>query len=122
MHSQRTPRRDAVFHIKDGGMVEKQRLPLAMATSMSARTTAQPGGGGESTKEKAFCTTLRSHWVTSTQSMAPAFSPPETNEPTGTWYEQADRVFRFFGFIVDQVDPTSRQVYCCTLLRTSEIH
>lgn len=59
MHSQRTPRRDAVFHIEDGGMVEKHRQPLATAKSMSSRTTAQPGEGGESTKYKDFCTTLR---------------------------------------------------------------
>lgn len=48
--------------------------------------------------------------MTSAESTAPAFSPPARNEPKGPWYEQADKVFRFFGYIVDQVEPTTRQV------------
>lgn len=51
-----------------------------------------------------------SHWTTSAESTAPAFSPPAHNEPKGPWYEQADKVFRFFGYIVDQVEATARQV------------
>ncbi|CAM9560344.1 unnamed protein product, partial [Hapterophycus canaliculatus] len=47
--------------------------------------------------------------MTSNQSFAPAFSPPLVNEPKGTWYEHADKVYRFFGFIVDQASPTTRQ-------------
>jgi len=48
--------------------------------------------------------------MTSNQAAAPAFSPSLRNEPKGRWYEQADKVFRFFGYIVDQVKPTTRQV------------
>lgn len=29
-HSKQTPRRDVIFGLKHGGMVEKQRVPLAM--------------------------------------------------------------------------------------------
>ncbi len=29
-HSKRTPRRDVIFGLKHGGMVEKQRVPLTM--------------------------------------------------------------------------------------------
>ena len=42
-HSQRTPRRDVIFNMKHGSMVENQRVPLAMGSS-SARTTTLSGG------------------------------------------------------------------------------
>lgn len=51
--------------------------------------------------------------MTSNQAVAPAFSPPPVNKPKGTWYEHADKVYRFFGFIVDQVSSTTRQVRGC---------
>lgn len=51
-----------------------------------------------------------SPWMASTQSKAPAFSPLSRNAPKCRWYEEADKVFRFFGHVVDQVEPTTRQV------------
>lgn len=48
-HTQRTPRRDVVFNVKHGSMVEKRRVPLAMASSACAREMMQRGvrGGDE---------------------------------------------------------------------------
>ncbi|CAM9952189.1 unnamed protein product, partial [Scytosiphon promiscuus] len=108
-HSQRTPRRDVVFHVQHGSMVEKRKDYLATKFSSYGRETMQHGVGNGGDLFATSSTPSRLKWTTSNESVAPAFSPPPVNQPKGTWYEHADKVYRFFGFIVDQVSPTTRQ-------------
>lgn len=52
-HSQRTPRRDVVFNVKHGRMVESQKkVPLAMGSS--SRMTTPSGGCDRDSQSKTF--------------------------------------------------------------------
>lgn len=58
-HHQRTPRRDVIFNVKHGNMVEKQRAPLAMeSSSFSAETTTLSGGSDGDAGNRAFPNTV----------------------------------------------------------------
>lgn len=52
----------------------------------------------------------RPSWVTTAEAAAPKFTPPSDITPRTTWYTQADKIFRFFGYIVDNVRLTRQQV------------
>ncbi|CAM9850806.1 unnamed protein product, partial [Sphacelaria rigidula] len=46
--------------------------------------------------------------MTTNQQFAPAFSPPATISPRGTWYDEADKVYRFFGYLIAPLVPQAR--------------
>lgn len=53
-HHQRTPRRDVIFNVKHGKMVEKQRAPLAMESSSFSVGTPMLSGGSDDNTNRAF--------------------------------------------------------------------
>lgn len=55
-HSQRTPRRDVIFRVERGGMVEKQRIPLAMESSVRTGGSTQHGAGDGHDLSETMCT------------------------------------------------------------------